>query len=67
MTRNWPGFCYAAFIVQSFVLIGLAGALRPVPAPAEIKALLVAGGGVVGSFALAWLLVRIPGLRRVLA
>ena len=58
--------CYTAFIVQGFVLIGLAAALRQVSAPAEIKALLVAIGGVVGSFALAWLLVQVPGARRVL-
>ena len=58
--------CYAAFIVQGFVLIGLAAALRPLPAPAEIKALVVVAGGVAGSFGLGWLLVRLPGLRRVL-
>jgi hypothetical protein len=58
--------CYGAFIVQGFVLIGLAAVLRPVPAPAEVKALVVATGGVIGSFALAWLLLRLPGLRRVL-
>lgn len=58
--------CYAAFIVQGFVLIGLAAALRPVPVPAELKALIVMVGGVTGSFGLGWLLVRVPGLRRVL-
>jgi hypothetical protein len=51
--------------VQGFVLIGLAGLLRQVTAPAEIKAVVVATGGVVGSFALAWLLTRVPGVRRV--
>lgn len=43
------------------MLIGLAMALRPVELPAEIKALTVAGAGVVGSFALAWLLVTRTG------
>ena len=58
---------YGAFIVQGYVLIGLAVALQPVPLPAEIKALLVAGGSVAGSFALAWLLIkRVPGVGRVL-
>ncbi len=57
---------YAAFLVQGVPLFGLALALRPVPVPAEVKALVVAGGGVVVSFALARLLVRLPGLRRVL-
>ncbi|MEI8412881.1 MULTISPECIES: acyltransferase family protein [unclassified Kribbella] len=58
---------YGAFIVQVVVLIGLAVALRPVPAPAELKALVVASAGIAGSFALAWLLIRwVPGLHRVL-
>jgi hypothetical protein len=48
-------------------LIALAIALRPLPLPAEVKALIVAAGGVTGSFALAWLLVsRVPGVRRIL-
>lgn len=57
---------YAAFIVQTPVLIGLALALRPVAAPAEAKALLVAAGGIAGSYALAWGLTRIPGVCRIL-
>lgn len=58
---------YAAFMLQGFVLIGLAVVLRPVPVPAELKALVVAGGGVAGSFALAWLLItRVRVIARVL-
>jgi hypothetical protein len=58
---------YGAFILQTLVLLALAVALRPLPLPAEAKALLVAAGGVVGSFALAWLLIRrVPAARRVL-
>jgi hypothetical protein len=58
---------YGAFMVQGIVLIGLAVALRPIPLIAEVKALVVACGGVAGSFALAWLLIsRIPGIPRVL-
>ena len=41
---------YGAFIVQGVVLIGLAVALRPLPVAAEAKALVVAVGGVTGSF-----------------
>jgi hypothetical protein len=67
---RWDTFfnraCYAAFIVQGFVLIGVAAALRGIEAPAEVKALVVAGVGVAGSYALAWLLLQIPGVRRVL-
>lgn len=58
--------CYAAFIVQGFVLIGTAYALRGISAPAELKALVLAVTGVAGSYALAWLLVQIPGVRQVL-
>jgi hypothetical protein len=58
---------YAAFIMQGIVLIGAALVLRPVPLPAELKAVLVATAGVIGSFGLGWLLVtRVPGVARVL-
>jgi hypothetical protein len=58
---------FGAFVVQVAVLTGLAVALRPLPLPAEVKAVLVAGGGVAASFALAWLLIsRVPMLRRFL-
>ena len=58
---------YGAFILQTPVLIGLALALRPLELPAEAKALLVAAGGVAGSFGLSSLLVRrIPGAARIL-
>jgi hypothetical protein len=59
--------CFGAFVLQQLVLVGIAIALRPIPLPAELKALLVASGGLTVSFALAWLLItRIPGLSRVL-
>ena len=58
---------FGAFVVQVAVLTGLAVALRPLPLPAEVKAIFVAGGGVAASFALAWLLIsRVPVLRRFL-
>ena len=57
---------YAAFMLQGLFLIGTAVALRPLAAPAEVKALLVATVGLVGSFGAAWLLVsRIPGVGRI--
>ncbi|MFI7063614.1 acyltransferase family protein [Kribbella sp. NPDC050124] len=57
---------YGAFIVQAVVLIGLAVLLRPVPAAAEVKAVLLAGGGIWASFALARLLINwVPGVGRV--
>jgi hypothetical protein len=57
---------YGAFLVQGPVLIALALALRPLAAPAEIKALAVAVAGVAGSFALAWLVVTRTRLARIL-
>ncbi|MGH3331443.1 MAG: acyltransferase family protein [Nocardioidaceae bacterium] len=66
----WPAArrsAYAAFMLQLLVLTGLAVAMRPVPVAAELKALVVAVGGVAGSFALAWLLIsRVPGVGRIL-
>ncbi|GID29764.1 acyltransferase family protein [Paractinoplanes brasiliensis] len=70
--RRWAGpatvrSAYGAFMVQTPVLIGLAVVLRPVPLPAEAKALIVATVGVAVSFRLSWLLIsRIRGLARVL-
>ena len=58
---------YGAFLLQGPVLIGLALAVRSVPFPADVKALLVAVGGVAGSFALARFLVeRVPGAAHIL-
>ncbi len=58
---------YGAFLLQGPVLIGLALALRPVPLPAEVKALIVAAAGVGASFAVASHLIRrSPRLARIL-
>ena len=58
---------YGAFVLQAPVLIGLALAMRPVPVPAEIKAVTVAVGGLTVSFGLSRLLTgRRRGLDRVL-
>jgi hypothetical protein len=48
---------YPAFILQGPVLIGLAMAVRPLPADAEVKATVVAVGGLALSFWLGRLLV----------
>ena len=57
---------YAAFILQGPVLVALALALRPADLSGDLKALLVAALGIVGSFALAWPLVTRTTLRRIL-
>jgi len=70
LRRAGPAVCrsaYGAFMVQTPVLIALAVALRPVPLPAEAKAVLVAAGGILTSFALArFLITRVPGVSRIL-
>lgn len=58
---------YGAFMLQTPFLLGLAVALRPVPFPAEAKAVLVAAGAVALSFGASWLLIRrVPGMSRIL-
>jgi hypothetical protein len=57
---------FGAFLLQGPVLIGLMIAMRPIGVPAEGKALTVACLGVIGSFALSWLLVSRTRLGRVL-
>lgn len=56
---------FAAFILQGPVLILLAVALRPIGAPAELKALVVLAGGLAGCFTLGWLLVTRTRVGRV--
>jgi hypothetical protein len=57
---------YGAFLLQGPALIGLALAMRSIDVPAEVKALVVAGAGVVASFTLAWPLVTRTPVRRIL-
>lgn len=57
---------FAAFVLQGPVLIMLAVALRPLPAPAEVKAPLVGALGIVLCFGLGWLLVSRTKLGRLL-
>jgi fucose 4-O-acetylase-like acetyltransferase len=57
---------YLAFMLQGPVLVALALALRPTMLSGDLKALLVAVLGVVGSFAIAWPLVTRTPLGRVL-
>ena len=57
---------YAAFMLQGIPLIVFALALRPFDVPLEIKALVVATGGIAGSFGLGWLLVNRTRLGRIL-
>jgi fucose 4-O-acetylase-like acetyltransferase len=57
---------YAAFMLQGPVLVALALLLRPIDLSGDVKALLVATLGIVGSFAAAWPIVTKTSLRRIL-
>lgn len=57
---------YAAFLLQGHVLVGLAVALRPVGAPAEAKACVVAVAGVALCFGIGRVLVERTVLGRIL-
>jgi hypothetical protein len=59
-------YAYAAFLVQGHVLIALALSMRALPVAVEIKAVVVSVLGVLGSYALSWLLVRRTPLGRLL-
>lgn len=56
---------FAAFLVHQIVLVGLVLASRHVPWPPEVKHTCVAVLGVLGSFAIGALLVRLPGVSRI--
>ncbi len=56
---------YAAFMLQGIPLILFGLALRAFDVPLEIKALVVAVGGIAGSFGLGWLLVSRTRLGRI--
>lgn len=57
---------FAAFLVHQAVLVGLVLATHTLPLPPEVDYLAVSVLGVLGSFALGGLLVRVPGVSRVL-
>lgn len=63
--RELSRAAFAAFVVHQVILVGLVLATRHVPWPPEVEYLGVAVLGVAGSFALAWLLVRLPGVSRI--
>jgi len=57
---------YAAYLLQAPVLLGFAIAARALPAPAEIKAALVAATSIAACFALGWLLVNRTRMGQIL-
>lgn len=57
---------YAAFMFQGLPLIVAALLLRSFGVPLEVKGVLVAAGGIAGSFALGWTLVTRTRLGRIM-
>ena len=55
---------FGAYIIQAAVVIGLAVLLADWSIAPEVKALVVAPLAVAGSFGVAWLLTRLPGVGR---
>jgi fucose 4-O-acetylase-like acetyltransferase len=56
---------FAAFVLHQLVLVALVLATHRLPWPPEAEYLLVGALGVLGSFGLAALLLRVPGVSRV--
>lgn len=63
--RQMSRGAYPAFVLHQLILVGLVLATRWILWPPEIEYLTVAVLGVAGSFGLASLIVRIPGVSRV--
>lgn len=65
VARECARGAFAAFVVHQVVLVGLVLGTRLVPWPPEAELAAVAGLGVVLSFGIGALLVRVPGVARV--
>jgi hypothetical protein len=65
LLREMARAAYGAFIIHPPVIVGLALALDGLRVPAELKFIVVFAGGVVGSFGLTSLVLRLPAVARV--
>jgi ABC-type spermidine/putrescine transport system permease subunit II len=65
LLQGMSAAAYGAFIIHPPVIVGLALALHGTTIPAELKFVLVVTGGVVGSFGITSLLMRIPAVGKV--
>lgn len=66
LARGLGRAAYATFFIHQLVLVGLVLAVRQVVWPPEVEFAIVTSLGLVISFGLGALLVRLPGLSRVL-
>jgi fucose 4-O-acetylase-like acetyltransferase len=63
--RQLARSAFAAFLVHQGVLVALVLASRQVGATPEVSYLTVASLGIVVSFAIGWILTRLPGVSRI--
>ena len=57
---------FGAYVLQALVAVSLSRLAHSLPMAPELKFLVVAPAAVAGSFGLAWLLTRVPGIKRIL-
>ncbi|MBP7705928.1 MAG: acyltransferase [Candidatus Aminicenantes bacterium] len=55
---------FGAYVVQAPVAVAIARLAQPLPVAPELKFLFVAPAAVAGSFGLAWLLTKVPGVKK---
>jgi glucan biosynthesis protein C len=67
LLRTMATAAYGAFIIHPPVIVGLALALHRTAIPAELKFMLVLAGGVIGSFGITALALRITSVGKVLS
>jgi hypothetical protein len=65
LMRQLSRAAFAAFIVHQIVAVGAVLSTRLVPWPAEIEHPVAAALAVIGSFAVGALVVRVPGVSRI--
>jgi hypothetical protein len=66
LLREMSRAAFAAFLIHQLILVGLVLASRYPALPPEVDYLVVSAAGVAVSFYLGWLLLRIPGISRIL-
>jgi surface polysaccharide O-acyltransferase-like enzyme len=64
--QAWSGQAYGAFIVHAPIMVALAVASADWPLPPLVKFAVIGSAGVVASFIVAAMLLKVPGARRVL-
>lgn len=64
--QAWAHQAYGAFIVHAPIVVALAVVSASWPLPPLVKFVVIGSAGVVASFAVAAMLLRLPGVRRVI-